>query len=186
MDEQSTLAIEDRVTTRVWELDLSLAGKVYSPTARPANRTRQHIARFLGREGTVERFAIRQTIPYRGHEAFSPPTQAQYGAVMDFFCESCETRSQANGLLSVRDYADDVARAFSFNASRRHLLWLCTTAYILSDKELRSLTRTWNISHRGCSTANASGAYLRCYKRVAKFASRLVDDIRGSGAEIFG
>jgi hypothetical protein len=187
MEEHPPVAVaEDRITTRVWELDLAIAGKVYSPKKRVVNRRRQQIARFVGREGTVERFEIRQTLPYRGHEAFSPPTQAQYGAVMAFFLECCETRYQATTLLSARDYAGAISREFAFTAPRRQFIWLCTAAYILSDKELRSLTRTWNISHRGQSPAAASGAYLRCYRKAAKFASRLVDDMRGAGSQIFG
>ena len=178
--------VSDRVTTRLWELDLSLAGKVRPPKKRPANRRRQKIARFIGREGTIERFEVRQTIPYCGYEVECPPSQAQYGAVCDFFVEVCETRFQANTLLSARDYAGIVSQGFPFTAPRRHLIWLCTTAFILSDKELRSLVRTWNISHRGRSGVSARGAYLRCYKKIAKFASRLVDDMRGTGAEIFG
>ncbi|MEO7690921.1 MAG: hypothetical protein ABIS51_16690 [Sphingomonas sp.] len=163
-----------------------MAGTVRSPKTRPANRRRQKIARFVERDGTVERFTFRQTIPYCGHEVECPPSQAQYGAVMDFFLEPCETRFQASTLLSARDYAAEVAGGFSFNASRKHLLWLCTTAFILSDKELRSLVRAWNISHRGYSPAAARGVYLRCYKKVAKFADKLVDDVQGTGAEIFG
>ena len=187
MAERSIAAIiEDRVATRTWELDLSLAGKVYSPKRRPTKRRRQGIAHFVGCEGTIERFAIQQTIPYRGHEAFSPPTQAQYGAVMDLYLECCETRYQAATLLSARDFAEHVARDFSFTTERRRLIWLCTSAYILSDKDLRSLTRTWNISHRGHSPASARGAYLRCYKRVSKFARQLVDDMRATGSQIFG
>jgi hypothetical protein len=187
MDDQATTVIfEDRVSTRTWELDLSLAGKVYSPKRRPTKHRRQRMVDFLGREGAVERFAIQQTTPYRGHEAFSPPTQAQYGAVMDFYLACCETQYQAATLLSARDYAGHVARDFSFTSDRRLLIWLSTSAYILSDKELRSLARTWNISHRGHSPANATGAYLRCYRRVSKFAGRLVDDMRAAGSEIFG
>jgi hypothetical protein len=60
--------VADRTTTRSWELDLSLAGKVYSPKQRPANRKRQKIARFVGRDGTIERFTIKQTIPFCGCE----------------------------------------------------------------------------------------------------------------------
>jgi hypothetical protein len=105
---------------------------------------------------------------------------------MDFFLEPCETRFQANTLLCARDYAEVIARAYSLTAPRGRFIWLCTAAFILSDKELRSLVRSWNTSHRGCSGASARGAYLRCYKRAAEFASKLVDDMRGCGSEIFG
>jgi hypothetical protein len=180
--------VEDRVTTRFWELDLSLAGKVYSPKKRPANRKRQNIARYLGREGTVERFAIRQTIPYCGHEVFCPPSQAQYGAVCDFFVESCETRSQAHTLLSAREYAEMIASRFSFTAPRRHLISLCVAAFILSDRDLRSIVNTWSIARwsKGLSGFGSARAYQRTNKLVTKFASKLIDDMRGAGSEVFG
>lgn len=178
--------IADRVTTRHWELDLTLAGSVRSPKTRPANRKRQNIVRFVGREGTVERFTIRQTIPYCGYEVECPPTQAQYGAVCDFFAETCETRFQASTLLSARDYALMVTSAYPFTVHRKRFLSVGTTAFILSDKDLRSLVRAWNISQRGNSNAPVSATYARCFKKVSKFASKLIDDMRGSGAEIFG
>lgn len=181
-----TTQVEDRVTTRYWEMDLSLAGKAPIVKTRPANRRRQQIARFLGREGTIERFSIRQTIPYCGYEVPCPPTQAQYGAVVNFFLEPCETRFQASSMLSARDYAEKIMSGYRFSAPRSLLLWICTTAFILSDKDLRSLIRAWNIAHRDRSPAFATGTYRKCYKKVSKFASRLVDDMRGSGSEIFG
>lgn len=187
MDEiEALINIEDRTTTRKWDLDLALAGKVYSPKKRPTKRQRQRITQFLGRDGTVERFAIQQTVPYRGHEAFSPPTQAQYSAVERFYVECCETRNQAATLLSARDYAENISKDFSFNASRRNLIWISTASFILYDKNIRSLIRTWNISHRDKSPMFSSGAYLICYKRVFKFANNLVDDMRAAGSEIFG
>ncbi|HEX8513675.1 MAG TPA: hypothetical protein VF688_11290 [Allosphingosinicella sp.] len=178
----------DRVTTRFWELDLSLAGKVQTPAKRPAKRKRQAIARFAGREGTIERFAVRQTIPYCGYEVECPPSQAQYGAVCDFFAEVCETRYQANTLLSARDYAEVVAKGFPFTAARRRLIWVCATAFILSDRELRSLVRSWSIAcwSRGSSGVSGGIVHHKPYRRVAKFAAGLVDDMRGEGAEIFG
>ena len=182
----ASLQAVDRVVTRTWELDLALAGKVYSPKVRPAHRKRQRIARFAGREGTVERFTFRQTMPNYGYEVFAPPTQAQYGAVLDFFLEPCESRYEASTLLCARDYAEAVAEGFRFTQARKEFIRLCTAAFILDDKELRSVTRTWNIAHRDRSPSSGTGAYLRCYRKVAKFASRLVDDMRGEGSEIFG
>jgi hypothetical protein len=80
-----TPLLEDRVLTRSWELDLSAAGKVRPSATKPSRRKQQQIARFEKREGTIERFSFRQTIPHPQHEAFSPPSQLQYGAVSDFF-----------------------------------------------------------------------------------------------------
>jgi hypothetical protein len=165
-------------------LDLSLSGKVYSPKKRPANRRRQKIARFVGREGTVERFEFRQTIPYCGYEIECPPSQAQYGAVCDFFVDVCETRYQASTLLSARDFAGVVAQTFPFTAPRRHFIWLCATAYILSDRDLRARVRSWNIAQWTKGSAGKSS--VKSYKLVTKFACKLVDDMRGVGAEIFG
>jgi hypothetical protein len=180
--------VEDRVTTRSWEFDLSLAGQVYSPVKRPARRRRQAIARFVGRDGNIEWFAIRQTIPYCGYEVDCPPSQAQYGAVSEFFAEVCETRFQANTLLSARDYAEVVAKSFPFTSTRRRLIWVCATAFILADKELRGRVRSWSIAcwSRGSSGVEAGIATHRPYKVITKFAARLVDDMRAEGAEIFG
>ena len=158
--------IADRIMTREWQLDLSEAGKAKSPKLRPANRRRQRIVSFLGRDDETEKFSIRQTIPHPGHDTFCPPSQAQYGAVLDFFQECCEVRSQANIMLSARDFAEGIARSFPFTAPRGRLIWISTTAFILSDRKLRSLVRTWNISHRGHSAVLARGAYLACYKEA--------------------
>lgn len=189
MNEQSEIAIvEDRVTTRTWELDLSLAGKVYSPKKRPTKHRRQQIARFVERDGLIERFAIRQTIPHPGYDAECPPSQSQYGAVADFFVEGCETRSQAKTLLSARDYAAAVIRAAPFTAPRRHFIWLCATAFILADKDLRSRVRAWNIAcfSKGYSDISVGIANHKPYKLVSGFASKLIDDMRAQGAQIFG
>lgn len=184
MSETSTSVPQDRVATRILELDLSLAGKVTPPKRRPAKRHRQQVAHFLGREGAVERFAIRQTIPYPGYEAEAPPNQAQYGAVLDFFLEPAETRYQANLLLSARDFAGEVAQRWSYNAYRRRLIWICSAAYILSDTKLRSRVRTWNIARR--SPRSRADAYGAQFRLVSKFADRLVADMQAAGAKIFG
>jgi hypothetical protein len=177
--------VADRVTTRIWELDLSLAGRVYSPKTRPAKRRRQNIAQFIGRQGSLERFSIRQTIPYCGYEVECFPSQAQYGAVCDFFVDGCETRFQAHTLLSARDYAEIIAKrsGSSFTAPRRRFLWICTAAFILSDKELRSRVRSWSEANwsKGWSASSR-----RFEKTVAKFAASLIADMRADGAEIFG
>jgi hypothetical protein len=180
--------VEDRATDRIWEIDLALAGKARPSAIRPAKRKRQKIARFEGREGTVERFSFRQRFPHPQHEAFSPPSQAQYGAVCDFFADVCETRSQAATLLSARDYAEIVSKSFPFTAPRRRLIWICATAFILSDKELRSRVRAWDIRcwREGSSDIACGIAFHKPFKQVAKFAQRLIDDMRSQGAEIFG
>lgn len=180
--------VTDRVTTRLWELDLSCAGSVYSPKRRPLRRKRQSVVLFVGREGTIERFAIRQTIPYCGYEVACPPSQTQYGAVCDFFAEVCETRFQAHTLLSARDYGEAVAKRFSFTAPRRRLIWLSATAVILSDKDLRSRVRSW--SERCWSRASPDLSFgiasHKPYKLVTKFTAELIDDMRAEGAAIFG
>lgn len=178
----------DRLTTRTWDLDLSLAGKVYTPKNRTKRLWRQSIARFAGREGTIERFEIRQTIPYCGHEVESPPSQSQYGAVCDFYVEPCETRSQAHTLLSAREYAEEIAAGHSFTAPRRRLLAVCTAAFILSDLEMRSIIKTWSIARWRGRIAGFGHArtYRDVNKKVQTFAARLINDMRRDGAEIFG
>jgi hypothetical protein len=188
MTQTETLPAADRVTNRPWELDLSLAGGVHLRKKRPTKHRRQQIARYLGREGTIERFSYRQTIPQYDIDSAEPPTQAQYGAVMDFFLEPCETRWQASTLLSVRDYAQVVARRFSFTAVRREFIWTCTAAFILADADLRSRVRAWNIARRndGFGEIAAGIATHKPYKRIEAFAIKLVDDMRAAGSEIFG
>lgn len=180
--------VSDRITTRFWELDLSLAGKVYTPKGRTKRLWRQSIASFVGREGSIERFEFRQTIPYCGYETECPPSQAQYGAVCDFYLEPCETRSQAKTMLSAREYAELVADGYSFTAPRKRLLALCTAAFILSDRETRSIVKAWSIARWSGSIAGFG--YARTYgavnKKVQTFAARLINDMRRDGAEIFG
>lgn len=176
--------VNDRVTTRIWELDLSTAGKVYSPTKRPTKHRRQNIASFLGREGDVEKFAIRQTLPYRGYEGEAYPSQRQYGAVMDFYLECCETRFQANTMLSARDYAKVVSQTPNFTAPRREFIWLSTAAFLLAEKDLRSRVRSW--SARSYPSVQLGIANDPLYKCASKFVSRLVSDMRAQGSEIFG
>ncbi|MBO9712485.1 hypothetical protein [Sphingomonas sp.] len=188
MSEAHAPQVEDRVTHRHWELDLSLAGKVKPPKKRRYKARRQQIVRFLGQDGSIERFAIRMTIPYPGYEAFNPPSQAQYSAVMDYFQECCETPFQASTMLSARDYAEAVADRFSFTAPRRRLIALSTAAFILSDREVRALVRSLNIATRSGKYSGPArrSAHVGCYKRVTGFASKLIDDMRGEGSEIFG
>jgi hypothetical protein len=185
--ETASTQVVDRVTARLWELDLSVASKVHSPKRRPTKRRRQNIVQFIGREGTIERFAIRQTIPYCGYEVACPPSQLQYGAVCDFFIEGCETRFQAHTLLSARDYGEIVASEFPFTGLRKRLVWLSATAFILSDKDLRSRVRSWSCLGWSRGSSGRSGiVYHKPYKLVASFAAKLIDDMRSQGAEIFG
>jgi hypothetical protein len=184
----STPDCSDRVTTRTWELDLSLAGKVYTPKNRTKRLWRQGIASFVGREGSIERFEFRQTMPYCGYEVECPASQAQYGAVCDFYVEPCETRSQAHTLLSAKEYAEEVSAGYSFTDPRRRLLSLCTAAFILSDREMRSIVKTWSIARwRGrIAGFGHTRTYREVNKKVQTFAARLINDMRREGAEIFG
>lgn len=178
----------DITTSRMWEVDLACAGYVFRPKKRPAKRRRQRIVRFLGREGTVERFAIRQTMPRSVIEPIAYPTQAQYGAVMDFYLECCETRWQADLLLCARNYSEIVATGFSFSRERRRFLWVCTAAFILADSDLRSQVRAWNIAcrSRGFGYLDEGIAFHKPFKRSTAFALKLIDDMRAAGSEIFG
>jgi hypothetical protein len=169
-------------------LDLSLAGKVRTPKNRTKRLWRQSVATFVGREGTIERFEFRQTIPYCGYEAECPPSQAQYGAVCGFYIEPCETRSQAKTMLSAKEYAELVADGCSFTIPRKRLLALCTAAFILSDREMRSIVKTWSIARFSGRIAGFGDArtYKAVNKKVQAFAASLINDMRRDGAQIFG
>ena len=141
----------------------------------------------MGRDGSVERFSVRQTMPHPGYAIHSPPSQAQYGAVTDFFVECCETQHQAKTLLSARDYASAVIHDAAFTAPRRRFLWLCATAFILADKDLRSQVRAWSRARYFEDAHIATGiVHEKPYKIVSKFTARLIDDMRAQGAQIFG
>jgi len=179
--------LSDRSANRFWQFDTSLADKVKPLKKRRYKGTRQDIARFLGREGTIERFTFRQTVPHPGHEEFSPPTQAQYSAINAFYQECCETRSQAHTMLCARDYAEDVARARKYDEGRTRFLSICTAAFILSDKNLRSVLVSWNASNRSSHYGlSRRSTYLKAHKSVTTFTSDLIDDMRGDGSEMFG
>lgn len=180
-----TELVRDNVTTRAWSVDLAMEGKVKSPKLRPANRRRQKIVKFVKREGSIEEFSILSTMPYCGHETESPPSQAQYGAVANFFAEVCETRFQATTLLSARDYALVIAKNYQFTGERGRFLWFCITAFILSDKDIRARVRSWNIRNAH-GDLHVGILHHKAYKPVSKFAFRLIEDMRGVGAEIFG
>lgn len=175
----------DNTTTRLWDIDLSVAGKVYSRKTTPTNRVRQKIVCFLGREGDIERFSVAQTVPIRGDESAELPTPAQTAAVSEFFLECCETRFQAHTMLCARDYASVVANKIAFPKARRHLIWLGTAAFILSKRDLRESVRSW-ILNSGYGGIETGIAYHRPYKLASSFALKLVDDMRSSEAEIFG
>ncbi len=175
----------DKSTTREWALDLSEAGVVKSPKIRPANRRRQKIARFIGREGTIEQFTIRLTIPYRGYEADCPPSDAQASAVFGYYSEPCETRHQANVMLCARDYAGEVARDFPFTTPRKVFIMHCVSAFILENPDLRSRVQSWNIRNGPGNMACGIGGH-KPYKVARTFAEKLIDDMRGAGSFIFG
>lgn len=185
INELDAVVRADRTTTREWHFDLSRAGAVRSPKVRPANRRRQKIARFGVRDGDVETFTIRQTVPYRGYEAECPPSPAQYIAVLGYFLEPSETRHQANVMLCARDYAAEVARGFSFTAPRKEFISLCVSAFILGNPELRSRVQAWNIRN-GPGNIACGIASHKPYKTARTFAEKLIDDMRGSGSLIFG
>jgi hypothetical protein len=185
MSEGAFPNVVDRVTTRSWETDLSLAGNIYRRKIRPANRRRQKIVRFIDRDGEIERFEILQTLPYCGYEEPCPPSQAQYTAVSAFFMEGCETSFQAKTLLCARDYAHAVAKSFPFTGHRQEFLWFCIAAFILSDKDLRSRVTSWAIK-TSFYVIETGISNHKPYKHIHLFASKLIDDMRGSGSEIFG
>lgn len=180
--------VTDRLSSRLWELDLTLAGQIRTPKKRRYKAKRQEIVRFVRREGSIERFSIRQTLPYCGYEVPHPPSQAQYTAVMKYFGECCETPFQASTMLSARDYAQAVAASFRYGPARGHLLALGTAAFILADEETRALVRSPHIASRtaGPVAVKRGGAHASCYQRVYRFASALIDDMRGDGADAFG
>lgn len=178
----------DTIITRTWEVDLSQAGVVSLRNQRPIKLKRQQIVRFLGREGTVERFTIHQTMPSSAIEPNVYPTQAQYGAVTDFFVEGCETRWQANTLLCARDYSEIVAKHFSFPRERRRFLWVCIAAFILGDGDLRSQVRAWVIASRSRAFGDIESgiAHQKPFKRSEAFTLKLIKDMRAAGSEMFG
>lgn len=182
-----TVAVpEDRVITRLLAFDLTLTAPAYRWKIRPENKKRQKIVRFHEKRDDIEYFELRQTTPYCGYEAFCPPSQRQYDAVMAYYSEPSETRYQISMMLAARDYAKAVSDKHTFSAGRRQFIAFCTASFILSDKKLRAMVHTWNIGHSDEWPASSTGTYQRCYKRIAKFSNDLVADMRNEGAEIFG
>lgn len=183
MNEQ--VKASDVIDIRHWELDLSDAGNVSRRKTRSAKRVRQKLVRFLGREGNIERFSVAQTVPVRADERSDLPTPSQISAVSEFFLVCCATRFQAHTMLCARDYAAIVASGITFPKARRHLIWLGAAAFILSKKDLRESVRSWT-SNSGYGGIEAGIACHRPYKLTAEFAHKIIEDMRGSGSDIFG
>ncbi len=176
--------VSDRTTKREWSIDLREAGKARAFSKLPTKHRRQRITTFLEREGDIEHFAIRQTLPYRGYEGEAYPSQAQYGAVADFYLQCCETRFQAHTMLCARDYARVIASQWKFTAPRRELIWLSVAAYILSDRDLRARIRSWNA--RANMHIETGIANHPPFKKMHKFVGKLVADLQSQGSTIFG
>lgn len=169
-------------------LDLAEAGQCYRRKTRPANRRRQKITRFLGRAGEVESFTVNQTFPVVGSLANDPASPRQIEAVQLFYGAEPNTRWQAHTMLCARDYGMEVSRWHPYTAIRRMVIGVSVAAYILSDVKLRDDVRRWcEARYREASPGISSGiANHRPYKVANEFARKLIDDVRGAGAETFG
>jgi hypothetical protein len=98
----------DLVAPRLVRFDLTQAGSVYLRAARPANRRRQRLIRFAGRDGDDELYAFEQTFAVIGTTGRYPASSAQLAAVRDYFGEEFPddaTGWQAHTMLCARDYA---------------------------------------------------------------------------------
>ena len=178
----------DRRIRRNWALDLTLAGKQPVLAARPLRQERQHIALFEGREGSDERFSFWLTFPNDDDDPQLPPTQKQYDAVSDFYGEGPATRTQAEYLISAWYYADEIrsVRNFSFTAPRRRFIHVATSAFILSHPEYRRKVRAWSAIQWRDPGKAVRIQRTTPYKPALRFASDLIADMQGAGAEIFG
>lgn len=134
----------DLMAPRLVRFDLSQAGGVYRRAARPANRRRQKLIRFEGRDRDDELYAFEQTFAVIGTTGRYPASSAQLTAVRDYFGEEFPddaTGWQAHTMLCVRDYAWSVVRAMNFTAPRRRLLARFAAAYLCTDRQLRTDVR---------------------------------------------
>lgn len=181
----------DLMAPRLVRFDLTQAGGVYRRAARPANRRRQKLIRFEGRDRDDELYAFEQTFAVIGTTGRYPASSAQLTAVRDYFGEEFPddaTGWQAHTMLCVRDYAWSVVRAMNFTAPRRRLLARFAAAYLCADPALRTDVRDWNEArHRELGHGIEAGiAYHRPYKLAKKFIDKVVTDMRAAGAEAFG
>lgn len=181
----------DLVAPRLIRFDLAQAGSVYRRAGRPANRRRQALIRFAGRDGDEELFAFEQTFAVIWTVGRYPASSAQMAAVRDYFGEEFPddaTGWQAHTMLCVRDYAWAVVRGMNFTAPRRRLLARFAAAYLCESTEMRTEVRRWNEArHRELGHGIEAGiAFHRPYKLTRKFIDKVVTDMRGAGAEAFG
>lgn len=184
-------ALSDIRLPRLVRFDLSAAGGVYRRKVRPANRRRQKCVRFVGREGDEELYAFEQTFPVVGAQGRYPPSPAQLAAVHDYYGDGLPedaTGLQAHTMLCVRDYAWSVVRGLTLSAPRRQLLARFVAAFLCADPELRTEVRRWNEARRRelGHGIEAGIAYHRPYRTSAKFVEKVLNDLRGGGAEAFG
>lgn len=177
----------DRILTHRISLDLAKAGKVRPRKTSPSNRRRQKMIGFFGREGNVEEYWLRQTIPWVGCQWPNRPSSAQIAEVERLFAHTPVTSLQANTMLSAFDYACEISQQFPFTAPRRSIITTGVTAFILSDRQLRDSVRMWNKHAWETGTHIASGiANHGPYNKARKFAERMIEDIRSAGGEVFG
>jgi hypothetical protein len=177
----------DRIVTQIVSLDLSECGKVRQRKASLSNRRRQRMIGLSGRQGNVEEYWLRQTIPWVGCQWPNLATPAQIAKVERLFDHTPVTSLQANTMLSAFEYACEVAVSFSFSAPRRWIITTGVAAFILSDQSLRDSVRRWNQSAWEAGTHLASGiANHRPYKKAQTFAEKMIEDIRSAGGEVFG
>ena len=178
----------DLTITQEFTLDLGAAGQCYRRKNRPANRRRQKIVRFIGREGDVETFAVQQTFPVVGSLNTDLPSGRQVEAVEQFFRHRPVTRWQAHAMLSARDYGLEVSSRYPFTAIRRMVIGVGVAAYILRDRGLRDDVCRWcEDRYQEPSPGISSGiANHRPYQVASRFVEKLVMDMRGAGSEVFG
>lgn len=177
----------DRIVMHIVSLDLSKAGKARPRKVIPSRRRRQKIIGFSGRDGDVEEFWLRQTIPWIGCQWPNLATPAQIAKVERLFAHTPVTSLQANTMLSAFDYACEVSQQFPFTAARRSIITTGVAAFILSDRRLRDSVRMWNKRTWEAETHIASGiANQAPYKKAQKFAEKMIEDIRSAGGEVFG
>lgn len=175
----------DRIANLRIRMDLSQLRTGYIRKKRPAPDYHQRIVQLAGKEGDVETFDMRITIPGLRPQDERECTLKQANAVRIFYDQSIETMYQANIMLTARDFAHQLAGEFSFSAERKALIWLATAAYILSKPKLRHAIRTWTLSGEpGLDLDDLPQHMSR--KRCVEFGHKFVSDMRGNGSRIFG
>lgn len=183
-----TIESHDLTARQEFTLDLAAAGKCYRRKNRPANRRRQKIVRFVGREDDVETFTVQQTFPVVGSLNSDLPSDRQIEAVEQFFRHRPETRWQAHTMLSARDYGLELSSRYPFTAIRRMVIGVSVAAFILSDRALRDNVRRWceDRYQESCPGISSGIANHAPHRIASRFAEKLVMDMRGAGSEVFG